>query len=143
MRRLMDRNSSSKHLRSPTYVKVSLDDSGMFENLPKRSRYEVNPSKHDSPTKTKSPRTSKLSPIASTGIERNLKDSGRLLNNIHFRDSKVQSEEMRTKIFMNMLNSGRGSSVSIVKDNQVAFREIGLMHGMNAQGLGLDIKASN
>ena len=128
----MYRNSSSTQLRPPTYVKGALDEPGMLHNLPSRSRYGMISSKTDTLLKTKSPGNSKLSPINSTSIERNLKDSGsKLLSSIRFHDSKEQSEEMRTKVFMNMLSSGTGCAMNLKRDNQIAFREIGLLHGMN------------
>ena len=141
--RFVTRKSSSSHLRSDSGVKSNLDDPTMLPNLQSRSIYEAISSRNESLIKTKSPRTSKLSPINSNRVERNLKDSGTFLNSIRFRDSKEQSEEMRTKVFMSMLSSGKGCGMSLMRASQVPSREIGLMHGMNSQGLGLDSRERN
>ena len=78
--RFMSRNSSS------TYARGNLDGPDVLYSQPSGSKFEVFQSKLD-PTKFKSPRTSHLSPINSTGIERNLNDSGAFLDSIRFHDS--------------------------------------------------------
>ena len=50
---------------------------------------------------------------------------------------------MRTKVFMNMLSSGKGCAMSLKRDRQVAFRDIGLVHGTNSQSQRLDNRERN